>query len=263
MKSTPPLLNLGTITIPDFKLYRNEFTGEDVPPTPATPHNVIVPQTNILREKAALFGHLIGYKQEQEGILIQNLVPNHKTEYQQISTSSKAQLELHTETAFHPYRPDYVILMCLRGDPHAFTTIATLQDILQNLSGGIKEILREKLFITSLDISFQNKEQPDREILTSILDNGSIIYDRTLMKGTTPQAVLALEHLNNAVQLATRRIALATGDILVINNHTCIHGRAPFQPRYDGTDRWLQRALVRRELPHYDQREGNVITTQL
>ena len=258
-----PQLNLNQFHVFEYELYPYQFTGDDVPPTPLTPQNVILPETNILREKAALFGHLIGYKQEQDGMMIQNLVPNHKTEYQQISTSSKAQLELHTETAFHPYRPDYVLLMCLRGDPDAFTTIATISNILRNLSGGIKDILREKLFTTSLDISFQNAEQPDRTITTSILNGSSLIYDKTLMKGTTPQAVLALEHLDKAISLATRKIALVTGDILVINNHTCVHGRAPFQPRYDGTDRWLQRALVVKELPPLDQRNGNVITTIL
>jgi alpha-ketoglutarate-dependent taurine dioxygenase len=258
-----PQLNLNQFHVFEYELYPYQFTGDDVPPTPLTPQNVILPETNILREKAALFGHLIGYKQEQNGMMIQNLVPNHKTEYQQISTSSKAQLELHTETAFHPYRPDYVLLMCLRGDPDAFTTIATITNILRNLSGGIKEILREKIFTTSLDISFQNAEQPDRTITTSILNGSSLIYDKTLMKGTTPQAVLALEHLDKAIKLATRKIALMTGDILVINNHTCVHGRAPFQPRYDGTDRWLQRALVVKELPPPDQRNGNVITTTL
>ena len=259
----PPHLNLNQFHVHEYELYPNQFTGEDVPPTPMTPENVILSQTYILREKAALFGHLIGYKQEHNGLMIQNLVPNHKTEYQQISTSSKVQLELHTETAFHPYRPDYVLLMCLRGDPEAFTTIATLSNILANLSGGIKEILREKLFTTSLDISFQNAEQPDRTITTSILNGNSLIYDKTLMKGTTPQARLALEHLDKAIMLATRKIALMTGDILVMNNRTCVHGRAPFQPRYDGTDRWLQRALVVKELPPLDQRTGNIITTSL
>ena len=33
------------------------------------------------------------------------------------STSSKVQLMFHTEAAFHPHRPRYLLLLCLRGDP--------------------------------------------------------------------------------------------------------------------------------------------------
>lgn len=208
-----------------------------------------------------MLGHVVGFSQEQSGQIIQNIVPNHKTEYQQISTSSRTQLELHTETAFHPYRPDYVLLMCLRGDTEAFTTVAGLGDILRLLDEETKTVLAQPIFTTSLDLSFQNEDQPDKEIATAILSPEGIVYDQQLMRPTCVSSEDALEALGTAVGLATRRIALMTGDLLVINNRKCVHGRASFQPRYDGTDRWLQRALVRSELPGEDQRVGNVITT--
>jgi alpha-ketoglutarate-dependent taurine dioxygenase len=55
---------------------------------------------------------------------------------------------------------------------------------------------------------------------------------------------------------------LETGDLLVIDNNKTIHGRKPFQARYDGTDRWVQRILVRKELPPSDQINGHIITTE-
>nr|WP_308699003.1 TauD/TfdA family dioxygenase [Streptomyces avermitilis] len=40
-------------------------------------------------------------------------------------------------------------------------------------------------------------------------------------------------------------VSLAPGEVLVVDNDLVVHGRVPFQARYDGTDRWLKRASVR------------------
>ncbi|MBJ7505663.1 MAG: TauD/TfdA family dioxygenase, partial [Ilumatobacteraceae bacterium] len=50
--------------------------------------------------------------------------------------------------------------------------------------------------------------------------------------------------------------------ILVIDNHRAVHGRTSFTPRYDGTDRWLKRALVVQSLDGVDA-VGRVIQTRL
>jgi alpha-ketoglutarate-dependent taurine dioxygenase len=86
-------------------------------------------------------------------------------------------------------------------------------------------------------------------------------YDATVMKPNDYLARLVLEELEDAIQKCTKEIILKTGDLLVIDNRKTIHGRKPFQARYDGTDRWVQRVLVRKELPPLDQRQGSVITT--
>ena len=42
-----------------------------------------------------------------------------------------------------------------------------------------------------------------------------------------------------------------------------VHGRTPFEPRFDGTDRWLQRTFVVSDLaPSAAERRGRVIVTQ-
>jgi L-asparagine oxygenase len=56
---------------------------------------------------------------------------------------------------------------------------------------------------------------------------------------------------------------LEAGDLLIIDNNKTIHGRKPFQPRYDGTDRWVQRMLVRKELPPREQMNGHIVITGL
>ena len=193
------------------------------------------------------WGTIYGYAQEQGGSFIQNLFPIKKFEDEQISSSSKVALELHTETAFHPYRPDFLSLLCVREDPRAGTVLAFLPDILQKLREETKVELRKDQFKTSLYESFKSDRQPDKEVTTSILlDNDqAIIYDRALMRGMNDAANQALSELSEVIDECSRMITLRTGQILTVDNRRCIHGRSPFSPKYDGSDRWLKRALIR------------------
>jgi L-asparagine oxygenase len=37
---------------------------------------------------------------------------------------------------------------------------------------------------------------------------------------------------------------LAAGDVLLLDNARAVHGRSPFAPRFDGTDRFVVRSFV-------------------
>jgi L-asparagine oxygenase len=243
-----------------------------VPKTPATPfpsstaENSSKIAAETLLKYAHQFGHPISYIQEQQGQLLQNIVPVHKTEAQQISTSSKVELAMHTETAFHPYKPDYVMLLCLRGDPNAVTTYANVDEIIKKLDLWVIATLQKKWFTTNIDISFRTKGQKDKNIPISVLekteDGYNFIYDYTFVKANDELGRAALELLHKAVRECVQEITLQSGDLLVIDNNKTIHGRKPFQARYDGTDRWVQRILVRKELPPSDQINNHIITTE-
>ena len=259
-------------------IYRNQRIGK-IPPTPATSvieDSVTPDSVKALKEYGSILGHPVSYVQEQNGRLIQNLVPVHKTEYQQISTSSKVELEMHTESSFHPYRPSYVILLCLRGDDAVETTYADDFDIVPKLSNEAISILQKKWFTTQIDQSFRSDGQPDVHIHTPILEKTNtdwmvwkITYDSWFMKAvgdgsdeSRSQAERALQEMRDAVNSSTKEVVLKTGDLLVINNDCTVHGRKPFQPRYDGTDRWVQRMLAIREMPPSEHVDGHVITTK-
>lgn len=243
-----------------------------IPPTPVTPYlspdklSSLSQATDVIFKHSKKFGYPISYIQEQDGQLIQNIIPVHKTEYQQISTSSKTELALHTETAFHPYKPDYVLLFCLRGDPSAITTYANFFEILKQLDEPVINILKKKCFTTGVDISFRSNGEPDQQIFISIINEVkgllSFTYDETLIDGVNEESKNALHLIKLAIQNCTQEIVLASGDLLVIDNEKTIHGRKPFQPRYNGTDRWVQRVLVRKEIPPSNQINGHVITTK-
>ena len=199
-----------------------------------------------LRASATRWGTVYGYEQEQHGVAVQNLFPIKGNENAQISSSSNVDLELHTETAFHPLRPDVLCLLCVRGDHNAGTVYVLLDDILEQLSNDIIVLLHLPMYYTTIDESFLGPNQENREIETAILFDSAtrIVYDRALMGSHSEMGREALRLLNAAVDRCKRVVYLETGDMLKIDNRRVIHGRTQFTPRYDGTDRWIKRAMV-------------------
>jgi L-asparagine oxygenase len=251
-----------------IKLYKNIEVG-DIGPTPAIP---FISDDKLLTEKKTIMafgsslGRPIAYKQEQAGQLVQHVLPVFKTEHGQISTSSKSNLELHTETAFHPFKPSYVLLLCLRGDAGAVTTYANTEDIVKKISKKSLELLQQSIYATRIDDSFRSNGEPDFEMIVKILKKNSndgfdITYDKHFMRGTTSEAQEALDELNKAINESVQDIVLEQGDLLVIDNRTTVHGRKPFAARYDGTDRWVMRLLVvDYSIPRQHLRGNTIIT---
>ena len=125
------------------------FKDLNIGDIPLTPVNLsTIPNTDEADEAilfyAKRYGHPVGYLQEQDGKIVQNIFPIKKSAENQISSSSKAALELHTEAAFHPHLPDYLLLLCLRGDENAGTTYALLSDVLKDKQLFVVQDIRAK-----------------------------------------------------------------------------------------------------------------------
>lgn len=229
-----------------------------------------------LRISAMRFGSVYGFAQEQNGKTVQNLFPIKGDETVQISSSSDVALEMHTETAFHPWSPEVVMLLCLRDDPNAGTVLASLPDIIDELDQETFRLLHLPEFVTQVDDSFRSNGMETRDILTPVLFNRgtAIKYDRALMSSITEAGTRALSTLSNVIDKVSETVFLKTNNVLLLKNTAVIHGRTPFKARYDGTDRWLKRVMVSTQFPTASQylpdwsqmeiRDGRhrVITTQ-
>ncbi|MEP7112988.1 MAG: hypothetical protein ABI862_06960, partial [Ilumatobacteraceae bacterium] len=86
------------------------------PPTPTSPADKNFLSDFTLLTVARRLGQPVGYEPEHGGDLVQNIVPTRAALDRQVSTSSTVHLMFHTEAAFHPHRPRYLLLLCLRGD---------------------------------------------------------------------------------------------------------------------------------------------------
>lgn len=249
-------------------LLRNMPLGR-LPATPATP-TTPTDKDNVseftLLTVARRLGQPVGYAAEHGGDLIQNIVPTALSSNQQVSTSSKVTLMFHTEAAFHPYRPRYLLLLCLRGDPAAGTTLSSIHEVLPRLEPDTRAVLFEPRFRTAVDTSHlhgrQNVLGAPMAVLSGQLDHPTMVFDADLMVGTDPEADEALQRLSAAVASFHTAVVLQPGDLLVVDNAVAVHGRTSFMPRFDGTDRWLQRVMVVESLaPSAADRDGRVITT--
>jgi L-asparagine oxygenase len=237
----------------------------DTPPSPRASIDADLQTPFTLLTVARALGEPVGYLPEQAGDIVQNIVPVQQSATRQVSTSSKVQLMFHTEAAFHPHRPRYLLLLCLRGDPSAATTLASIREVAPFIDPTLHNVLFAPRFRTAPDESYlKNPDAPRKlgapmPVLSGDRDKPSMVFDAELMVGTDAQAQQALDALAEAVARFHTGVVLEQGDLLVIDNQVAVHGRSPFLPRFDGTDRWLQRSFVVPELP--TDRIGRVITT--
>lgn len=242
----------------------------EVPPTPPAPRRAHKPDRVsefALLTVARRLGQPVGYAPEHGGDLIQNISPVEQDAERQVSTSSKSLLAFHTEAAFHPHRPRFLLLLCLRGDPAAATTLCSVHALLGALSPRDRSVLAMPRFTTAADESYvggpSSRRSLPRPILTGERTRPKLWLDADLMRGLDEEAQAALDRLSALAARQATGVVLEAGDLLVVDNDVAVHGRSPFSPRFDGQDRWLQRTFVVADHTAADgERAGRIIGTR-
>jgi len=246
--------NVGSDT--GILVIRGLIVDEDLVDTPLDNKGGIGAKTTFAKQQAVLaqlLGTMIAYEAEGNGHLIQDMVPNPKLAATQQSQGSKVELEAHTEQCFSDYKPDYVILGALRGDPEALTYAFNGRNISAQFTDEEIAKLRQPLWATMIDDSFR-PFIPDPEavrgpfpILSGPADDPYVLVDQDLMHGITAEAQ---ELLQKVVQVYIEHRAahnLQAGDLLLLDNLRAMHGRSMYAPRFDGKDRFIARGFVVRD----------------
>jgi len=232
---------------------------EVVPPTPTSPdHHLEKPYHASefwLSCVAGALGEPVAYLPEKEGRIFQDVYPTRVNEANLSSESSSILLDFHTEIAFHPLMPDYLLLYCLRQDRDgvARTLVSCIRRFLPRLTPGVQDVLFTNQFRAGVDYSFGNlKQKSGAGPLVAVLYGDRLDpflrYDLDLMVGESPSAQHALQAVRLAVNAYREEIILAPGSLMIIDNRRTVHARSQFKAYYDGTDRWLQRLAVVRDL---------------
>src|SRR5215216_93669 len=227
-----------------------------------------------------LFGCLLGepfaWATQQDGYLMHDVFPIEENKYDQLASSSEQVLWWHNEDAFHTHRADYVGLMCLRNPDRVGTMIGAPN--VSRLSQKQLDILFEPRYLIKPDESHLEKNESDlrkqvrehggNEVLDSayarmnnlncepprispLFGNRQTPYirlDPYFMTSLDDEAGAALNALAKTIDDNLHEVVLQPGDCLFIDNYRIVHGRKAFKARFDGTDRWLKRLNLTRDL---------------
>ncbi|WP_432139879.1 TauD/TfdA family dioxygenase [Streptomyces sp. bgisy154] len=235
-------------------LVRGLPVGEpDLPPTPGAGGSVqrtaTVPAAVLLMVAAGL-GDPAAFRPEKTGALVQDVVPvPGKEDFQ--GNAGSVLLSFHTENAFHPHRPDFVMLLCLRADHERVAGLRTgcVRRTLPLLSERSRAALWSEEFVTAPPPSFGHSATAvPHAVLTGAVEDPDVRVDFAATRPMTDRARTALTELAELFDLTAQTVRLAPGDLAVVDNRVTVHGRTPFRPRYDGRDRWLQRSFVLTDL---------------
>ncbi|MDX3639642.1 clavaminate synthase family protein [Streptomyces sp. MB09-02B] len=191
------------------------------------------------------------FRPEKGGALVQDVVPVPGMEEFQGNAGS-TRLTFHIENAFHEHRPDFVMLLCLRADPtgRAGLRTASIRQVLPLLSEDALRTLWAPEFITAPPPSFTmgDVEEAPAPVLTGDPSDPDIRVDLAATEPVTPGAADALRELQDHFDATAATHRLGPGELAIVDNRVTVHGRTEFTPRYDGTDRWLQRTFVMTDL---------------
>jgi L-asparagine oxygenase len=195
---------------------------------------------------AQALGEPFGYLQQNEGELIQNNSPVKRHERAQSGESSLEELLFHTDGSFHPMAPDFIVLGCLRPDPEraAVTSFANLEDILARLSPSQREVLAQPRFM-AVGVEYDYDQVGERgnrfpkvALLRGTPELPFLYYDQDVHRALDEEAAAAMSALDLAMESQASHVRLGAGEVALFDNRRCIHKRSPFQPHYDGSDRW-------------------------
>jgi L-asparagine oxygenase len=251
----------------------------------ATPShwNLVGEHTPTLRQEVffllcgVLLGDVFAWATQQDGRIMHDVLPIKAHRSEQLGTGSEMLLWWHTEDTFSPFKGDYVALMCLRNPDNVATTVCDADSV--DWSGIEVELLFEPEYpirpddahLPAIGVGDRQKRDPVTERLLAeccrrITDQYENPRKKPVLYGdrTRPYMSLdpyymlpdqmdegpraAFDAFTKAIDAALTQIVLQPGDIAFIDNFRAVHGREPFTARYDGTDRWLKRLNITRNL---------------
>lgn len=224
---------------------------------------------------ASLLGDLFAWATQQDGAVVHDILPVRGQERTQLGIGSTAPLWWHTEEAFHPLRCDYLGLLCLRNPDRVATTVSSIEGI--ELDPATADVLCSPRFVIRPDDSHLFEPRRSGSPTPEEARLEAAARDRITRMNRAPERVpvlfghhgspymaidpfymdldatdaagrAALHALTQEIERRVTEVVLQPGEILFVDNFRAVHGRKSFAARYDGTDRWLKRVNIARDL---------------
>ncbi|NEZ58711.1 TauD/TfdA family dioxygenase [Adonisia turfae] len=190
--------------------------------------------------------HPPAYKEEKQGDLIHQIAPRDGYE-NTVSNAGRVTFALHTDAAIlkPPYTPEFLLVLGLLNEHDTPTYLASLDEILAQLTPNDIQILSEPRFHVEspgvMKIWGGKIIRSERRPLITIDQDQCATINAHLhtTKATDPVAELALSALKDAANKVARSVSISPGTLVILNNFQCMHGRSEVTGQ-----RWLQRLYV-------------------
>lgn len=248
------------------------FVSAGLPDTPEWFTPMVDADGTVAGRAAALAIHgflgkeTVSYGTENDGALFVHLVPiPGEGRYAEKSTDS---MRGHTDAVSFPFNgeldakdpriapsPDLVTLVGLRNPDSVPTTVMALADVLRELSpGDIAELKKDQYTIESQFTFWEGMREILRDLHTAVDEPvlkdappGTIVrYSHSSVKPTTlgGSAKTASDNLERACNTVVVSVVIEPGDVLVVSNRLCLHGRGLVGGGVGGQARWLLRTYA-------------------
>lgn len=249
------------VPVDDGRIGPTPAGWQDVPrDTEAEAHAVL------MMLASAHLGDVFGWSTLQSGRLVHDVLPMAEHEDSQ-SGHGTVELAWHTEDGFHPYRCDYLMLLGLRNHDAVPTVVASVDDVV--LTDAQRAVLAQPRFLIRPDtlqlknaqkisegwdaahpIHLMEHEPEPCAVLFGHPEQPYLRIDPEFMSAVPgdEEAAQVLDALCRELQRNLVDVPLSAGDLLVVDNFKAVHGRSAFKARFDGTDRWLKKVVVTRDL---------------
>lgn len=144
--------------------------------------------------------------------------------------------------------PSTVYLTCLVNRLCVPTRIIAVRAVFSRLSAQDIALLSEPVFSARSPTASTDKIVMD-DCPCFVIDNETVLarISPNLVWSPSPPHQAALEHLLEVADQLMRDVVMSPGDILVLKNHTALHGRCAVQPNVQSTSgpsRWLLRSYA-------------------
>ncbi len=223
----------------------------------------------------SVLGDVFGWATQQDGRIMHDVLPIRGHEHYEIGSNSLQHLSWHTEDAFHPCRGDYVALMCLKNPDLVATMVCDAGDLdwstldiealfepeftqmpdnshrPQNTGESTGDPTVDRLRARSFELIQSWNDHPvKRPVLFGDRQDPYLALDPYHMKieGWPERSLRAFQGLCDQIEAHMKDVSLRPGDCVFVDNFRAVHGRKSFRPRYDGSDRWLKRLNITRNL---------------
>ncbi|MQS34268.1 TauD/TfdA family dioxygenase [Streptomyces katsurahamanus] len=201
----------------------------------------------------SLLGEAIGYVSQRGGSAYNSIIPiPDLADVPNSSSGSRHDFGFHIEDAFHPARPDYLGLVCLRNDEEAGTTVSSIEG-LDTLSPAEWNVLFEPRFQIGHNPIHETSGVIDEERQAIFFGRRDSPYFRVNFAALKPDSLSgiersAVEKLHDHLHANKVTLSLKGGEFVYIDNYRCAHARDAYTPLPAGRSRWLSRLCFTSDL---------------